>query len=234
MDISFIKVYKESIDYTLSDGFNEWFADSRVVDENGKPLKVYHGTSKSFDRFKAAGDGIFFTNKESTAKSFTGFEDLEINDIDRAIVDYPNITDFKFDTFKDWLDKNGFDIKQDQDEVYEHWEYHTVQGYRITRRSDNESTFIMAYAPHQVGLELRRLKSKSKARVISAYLKILNPIEKDLEGKSWSIKGGTLDIGQMVMDGDYDGAIIRNVREGDGSVCDVYIVADDNQIWQVP
>jgi len=32
--------------------FKKWFGDSKVVDENGNPLVVYHGTTEDFDEFK--------------------------------------------------------------------------------------------------------------------------------------------------------------------------------------
>lgn len=35
--------------------FVEWFGDSKVVDENGEPLIVYHGTDKVFDEFRGHG-----------------------------------------------------------------------------------------------------------------------------------------------------------------------------------
>jgi hypothetical protein len=45
--------------------FKKWFGNSKVVDEGGKPLTVYHGTISDFDEFKAADFG-------SGAKSRTG------------------------------------------------------------------------------------------------------------------------------------------------------------------
>lgn len=45
--------------------FRKWFGNSKVVDEGGKPLTVYHGTISDFDEFKAADFG-------SGAKSRTG------------------------------------------------------------------------------------------------------------------------------------------------------------------
>lgn len=36
---------------TESQAFKEWFGDSKVVDENGKPLVVYHGTLNDFNEF---------------------------------------------------------------------------------------------------------------------------------------------------------------------------------------
>lgn len=49
--------------------FWRWFGDSKVVDEQGRPLVVYHGTSSKFDTFKIGehggtyGTGIYFGRK---------------------------------------------------------------------------------------------------------------------------------------------------------------------------
>lgn len=37
---------------TLNDNFNQWFGDSKVVDDSGNPLVVYHGTQGDFDAFE--------------------------------------------------------------------------------------------------------------------------------------------------------------------------------------
>jgi len=37
---------------TESPNFKAWFGESKVVDETGRPLVVYHGTGQSFDQFK--------------------------------------------------------------------------------------------------------------------------------------------------------------------------------------
>ena len=49
--------------------FKKWFGDSKVVDENGKPLVVYHGSGKLFDTFdtKSGFLGSWFTNKKTNA-----------------------------------------------------------------------------------------------------------------------------------------------------------------------
>ncbi len=67
---------------TLSNAFINWFGDSKVVDENGEPLIVYHGSRTSgFNVFKGhfsedseLHSGYFFSNKEyaSTFKSDKG------------------------------------------------------------------------------------------------------------------------------------------------------------------
>ena len=60
--------------------FKKWFGDwenspetsSKVVDENGEPLPVYHGTASDFNIFKIGRTGgIFFTNNKNSAERFS-------------------------------------------------------------------------------------------------------------------------------------------------------------------
>lgn len=64
-----------------ADAFKKWFGRSQVVDKNGKPLVVYHGTTDSFDTFDAkklgqASDhptaqlGFFFSASADIAEDF--------------------------------------------------------------------------------------------------------------------------------------------------------------------
>lgn len=66
---------------TESPEFKAWFGDSKVVDENGKPLVVYHGTDAKFDEFTEEsigsssgqaflGSGFYFSTSESVAKQY--------------------------------------------------------------------------------------------------------------------------------------------------------------------
>ena len=66
--------------------FKNWFGDwendpanaSKVIDENGEPLVVYHGSTRQFNTFKTdkigsmSGDksGFYFTNKRQIAKDY--------------------------------------------------------------------------------------------------------------------------------------------------------------------
>lgn len=67
------------------DNFKHWFGGSRVVDENGNPFLMFHGTTGDFDTFDetfqgkatghpTAGLGFFFTADPMTANDFAGFE----------------------------------------------------------------------------------------------------------------------------------------------------------------
>jgi len=66
-----------ALDQTETPEFKAWFGDSKVVDENGRPLVVYHGTSAwgGFDKFKVSargelGPGVYFTNDPARASSY--------------------------------------------------------------------------------------------------------------------------------------------------------------------
>lgn len=58
--------------------FWKWFGDSKVVDADGKPLVVYHGTQADFNEFadvsgkkvRLLGNGFYFTSSEDQATSY--------------------------------------------------------------------------------------------------------------------------------------------------------------------
>lgn len=61
---------------TESPEFKKWFGDSRVVDESGDPLVVYHGTKSNFDTFRTSRSksanrmGAYFTESADAAGKF--------------------------------------------------------------------------------------------------------------------------------------------------------------------
>jgi hypothetical protein len=57
--------------------FKNWFGESKVVDAEGKPLTVYHGTSKDvdFNSFKGNKNGIWFTPDPKIASDYAAQND---------------------------------------------------------------------------------------------------------------------------------------------------------------
>lgn len=57
---------------TDTEAFQAWFGDSKVVDENGEPLVVYHGTASEFEAFsdEEGRGGFYFTAEEGIAAAF--------------------------------------------------------------------------------------------------------------------------------------------------------------------
>lgn len=72
--------WKPSSKATETPAFKNWFKDSKVVDENGQPLVMYHGSPKTFTEFKdmprqqghvaSLGEGHYFTSDRQTAENF--------------------------------------------------------------------------------------------------------------------------------------------------------------------
>ena len=60
--------------------FWRWFGDSKVVDADGRPMVVYHGTESDFSQFKKeyqragqyGGEGFFFSESPAAAEVFGG------------------------------------------------------------------------------------------------------------------------------------------------------------------
>ncbi|NBW10109.1 MAG: hypothetical protein EBR82_18985 [Caulobacteraceae bacterium] len=70
---------------TESTNFKNWFTGSKVVDESGAPLRVYHGTSKDkiFSSFTESAKGSWFTTDPETASEYA-----KNNDSQRIVTDY--------------------------------------------------------------------------------------------------------------------------------------------------
>jgi len=69
---------QEDVPVTETEAFKEWFGDSKVVDENGDPLVVYHGTGEDFDVFDMDGitaDAAYFAEDPDVANLFAATED---------------------------------------------------------------------------------------------------------------------------------------------------------------
>ena len=72
-----VKVDKGEVDYAQNPKFQRWFGNSKVVDENGNPLVVYHGTRKDFNAFdKSKQDlrdaGFYFgSSKDANAYAYS-------------------------------------------------------------------------------------------------------------------------------------------------------------------
>ena len=63
-----------AIPQTETPAFKSWFGDSKVVDKDGKPLVVYHGTDKDVKAFRVKNRGLayYFTPDADQASSYSG------------------------------------------------------------------------------------------------------------------------------------------------------------------
>ena len=76
---------KNLYEYVRTDEFKSWFGDwennpnisSKIIDENGEPMLVYHGTKIEFNQFDIdkqkigwLGKGFYFTNNKGATKEY--------------------------------------------------------------------------------------------------------------------------------------------------------------------
>lgn len=96
--------------------FNRWFGDSKVVDENGEPLVVYHGTGSDISVFRPSeggslGEGIYFTDDPDAASRFAERKEEDMNVLPvyikaESILDADNITEDQLAAIKSAIPKN--------------------------------------------------------------------------------------------------------------------------------
>jgi hypothetical protein len=72
------------------ENFWKWFGDSEIVDNKGRPLVMYHGTSNDFSTFKASqgnyGKGVYTTSSEDLAGMYT----RHLDDAEEGRVEFYN------------------------------------------------------------------------------------------------------------------------------------------------
>jgi len=200
---------KEFVEFTKTPHFKSWFGNSKVVDQNGNPLPVYHGSPLGgIENFNVKGNstkmikssglkelGIFFTTNQTLAKKYKQERKLSPNYVD--------------------------EIKT---EIYK------LQDHQANVRNNKEY--------YQIEDDIKKLKHKLNGGVYQTYLKMENPFVFDAKGKDgyngW--KELKIDIGyktavgfdameaisghNTVYKSNYDGIIAKNI-------IDLHIGTDD-------
>ena len=141
--------------------FKNWFGDSKVVDADGKPLTVYHGTSKDkdFTSFRGNKNGIWFTPDTKIASGYAmdndsmnyrfgdGFNVEKTNTASRVIPAYLSLKNPAiFDVWPKSL-LHATNYKKAQGDYFTQLK---VQGYDgVIVGSGKDATYV-AFNPEQV------------------------------------------------------------------------------------
>lgn len=130
---------------TQTDSFKKWFGDSKIVDEDGNPMVVYHGSPLSFDKFKEGsgiyGSGIYFSKDKKTAQSYSDNgviyetylsiqKPFIIDDLDSLESEYENDGEVDTTALIENLKSSGFD--------------------GIIINDKNSETYAVAFDPEQI------------------------------------------------------------------------------------
>jgi N12 class adenine-specific DNA methylase len=118
-------------DQTQTPAFKRWFGDSKVVDANGRPIVVYHGTTTDVSAFSEDffgegngnldwGDGFYFTDAPEAANTYAVGEGANVvpvylaikNPAPQSVVlssEVQDAADGHFNTLRDVLEQKGYD-----------------------------------------------------------------------------------------------------------------------------
>jgi hypothetical protein len=136
---------------TNTKAFKKWFGNSKVVDENGEPLVVYHGTNKEFNQFDKSDrattgmqlDGFYLTSKKGVADAYAHNAAMNHGEFDgdteRTMPLYVSIQNPKYyENLEDFISADRFSLE--------------AEGYdgAIRNNPDNEPVEIVAFEPTQI------------------------------------------------------------------------------------
>jgi len=181
------RLYQNAVDaianadlITNTPEFRRWFGKSVVVDDNGKPLIVYHGSEKAgFTVFetdggsaKTKGTGAFFSNKLSNAMTYSG---------KHTIVNFPTKEDALANP-----GRYGFTVEEGDDgKPY----IIDADGYQ-TELNDGETVDQAMVRAVDDWLNSERLAGPEQANV-PVFLRMEKPLIIDANGANWSSIGAT-------------------------------------------
>lgn len=219
---------KDSEGRKLTEGQQEYFKDSKIVDENGRLKVMYHGTERGgftvFDpEFSDDGISLFFTDDKDIAKAYSG--------TDKEIKLYRTVKDLE-----ELIHDSYTHIVKDGNT------YRIINGFDDDAETEFEGTFdeLKEYVEEQYGVE--------EATNYKVYLNAENPLIIDAEGNNWDempevVKGltTTREYAVYAKENGYDSVIINNVVDSgvnaDSSSryknTQVVIVFDSNQVKSV-
>lgn len=218
---------------TKTAAFKNWFKDSKVVDNDGNPLVVYHGTVGDFDTFskellgastmtESAKRGFFFGGNADTANTFARIANRYM---DSSLT--PEVAEANFKAFVDSAKAAVTEAEASKDAA------------KIASAKDSLSRAESAFASF---LGMRQ-------NIMPVYLSMQNPLVVDQKGKSYRDEPYANTIARATAGG-YDGVIIKNTYDGSEgpSVFDrvvaklrgknipsdtIYVVFEPNQIKSV-
>jgi type I restriction-modification system DNA methylase subunit len=200
--------------------FYAWFGNSKVVDEAGEPLVVYHGTNQDFEAFchkrlgtatgenAGASQGFFFTDHPDVALQYAHNAGMRISS---------NVAHFEAE--QERLKKEVARLEKLAHRTND-WE-----PYEKAMMAWEELETDSMYEDPSVG-----------QNVVEVYLSIQNPAYIEFNGTSVAGAGGDFDqmVRQAKADG-RDGMILHNIKDSPKNdlVSNQYVIFRANQAKSV-
>jgi hypothetical protein len=204
-------------DVTKNPAFQAWFNGSKVVDDHGRPLRVYHGTNQSFDTFNtergggstqnnAARMGFWFAAHPTVASEYA---DLASKQVVHNVEEH---------------EKKYNQLSKEIEKAERRRDWETLE--RLTLELENH--------------EFSALREEPKGmNVMPVFLRITNPKVIEANGSFLNIKdaeGNWIPVGDLIKsarDKGHDGVVFKDVEDTPGdshTICDHFVVFSPSQI----
>ena len=223
--------------------FKEWFGDwendlknaSKVVDENGEPLVVYHGTSRRLNNNSFNSEFIFASDNDIISAGY-GFQRKGFSvGLDYALSSFAGED---INSFRNYIEAL---IKELETEI----ELGKDMPFYQEGDLDIKKNLIKELKKAKQEIKNRDIFKEFEFNIFNLFQNARNPLIVDAKGKYWhSIKfegttKNTDEIAKIAKDSGYDGLIITNVidkgtevsKNGEyAEVANDYIVFNPNQV----
>lgn len=200
---------------TLSKEQQEYFKDSKVKDEDGRLIPVYHGTTEEINIFDknrlgkntgaaSAGEGFFFTDNKKIAEDYSRY----------ARPQYIKDLENEYKKLEKEAQKTG-----NWDDYYRAYEKYEDAELTYAYNEDNQRT-----------------NAENQKEV---YLNLTNPLIHDFKGMEYRDES-YYDLLKQAKENGNDGAIFKNTYDGygekgswDNPMTNIYVAFESNQIKNV-
>lgn len=219
--------------------FGDWINDpanaSKVVDKNGEPLVVYHGTSRKLNNNSFKSEFIFASDNDIIGAGYAFQRKGFSIGIDYAL---SNFAGEDINSFRNHIDNH---IKELENEI----EFGKDMPFYQEGDLDAKKNLLKELKKAKQEVKSRDIFKEFEFNVFNLFQNIKNPLTVDAKGKYWhsiEFEGTTKktdEITKIAKDRGYDGLIITNVidkgaeasKNGEyAEVANDYIAFEPNQI----
>jgi len=194
--------------------FKRFFGDSKVVDDDGKPLPVFHGTSGDFDEFRAGSPESAFGSAIYTSDNV---DDVNVNYARAEGPDIQNRVDQEIDRIYSLDDADDDDILNAAQRYMDRTESTDTELLEAIKTGDVEKLKDELEPDLIEQIARQRVLGDEAFSVMKTYVKIENPVYLDPSGTK----------GRTTFDYDVEFDEVGNIVDESGSVIDLLETIDD-------
>jgi len=202
-----------------SEAFREWFGESKVVDDAGEPLVVFHGTNQDFEAFDLVRGGAATGANAGATKAFFFTDSVDVAD------QYARNAGEKTVAGVAAFEKERARLQKE-----------VARLEKAAQRSGDWDAYEKAMSDWEE-LETNALQADDATGVrnLDVYLAIRNPMEVDFEGGRLSVGRDIEDLIEEAKAAGHDGLILRNLEDSPkmGAVSTHYAAFEPTQIKAV-